>query len=292
MEYIDEYLSYLRFGRGLLSNTLDSYARDLIKFEGFLQKKKKCLKETKREDILCFLIELRNKNHSARTQARFLSALRGFFKFMLKQGKIQEDPTTEIELPKVINLLPTVLSLEEVKRILQVIDSNNPKAIRDRAMIHTLYATGMRVSELTTLTLDQINLEAGFVRPQGKGGKSRVVPLGEQAILAIKDYNQKVRIHWDKKRSQFLFITSRGDRMSRQGFWKLLKIYAKKAGIIKPTSPHKIRHSFATHLIERGADLRSIQMMLGHSNLNTTQIYTHLTPFHLKEMHKKFHPRG
>jgi integrase/recombinase XerD len=238
-------------------------------------------------------VSLSKAGISARAQARKLSALRGFFRFLLAEKHVGQDPTALISGPKLPRKLPHVMSFDEVDALLRTPDRNLPRGARDYAMIQLLYASGLRVSELVGLRLADVDLDQSFVSVVGKGEKRRLVPFGEVAREAMAAYLRDVRPRWaDRARSAHVFITERGTGMTRQGFWKLLGRYARAAGIDKPISPHKLRHSFATHLLERGADLRSVQTMLGHADIATTQVYTHVTAEHLRAAHARFHPRG
>lgn len=224
---------------------------------------------------------------------RNLVALRTFFKFLIQEGILEANPVEEIESPKMTKTLPDILSLKEVEQLLEQPSPGTPLGVRDRAMLELLYATGMRVSELTRLPINQVNLEGGYVLVYGKGSKERVVPLGKEAMRWVAQYLNTAREKLCKgKESSFLFVNRSGKEMSRQRFWKTLKAYGQKAGIRKRITPHLLRHSFASHLLERGADLRSVQMMLGHADISTTQIYTHVTGERLKRVHQRYHPRG
>jgi integrase/recombinase XerD len=238
------------------------------------------------------LVTLSQAGLSARTQARALSSIRGFFRFLVQERRQQLDPTELLEGPRLLRKLPDVLNRDEVLRLLNAPLGVKPNRIRDRAMLHTMYAAGLRVSELVNLDLADLNLEEGFVSALGKGNKRRLVPIGEHARSALAEYLTEVRPRWAKPASRACFVTSRGKPMTRQSFWSLAKRYARAAGITKPISPHKLRHSFATHLLSGGADLRSVQTMLGHVDISTTQIYTHVSGDHLRKMHERYHPRG
>lgn len=286
-------MSLLRVERRLSANTVENYRRDLLRFVEFLATQK--VKDfTLVTDLTLrgFLSAEFDRGQSARSMARRLSALRQFYRYLLKEKRLESDPTLKIELPKLGRPLPKVLSPEEVVSLLQQPNLTKPLGLRDRAMLELLYASGLRVSELIQLKLNQINLEHGFVRVLGKGSKERLVPLGQAAQDLIKDYLLRARSKLEKgKASEVLFLNNRGSGMTRQQFFLLLKKYAMTAGIKKEVSPHILRHSFATHLLNGGADLRSVQAMLGHSNLATTQIYTHVSGERLKEIHK-VHPRA
>ncbi len=243
--------------------------------------------------ILKHLIVMRNAGLGARSRARHLVTIRGFYRFLVQEKILKHDPTRLIDLPKSGLKLPDVLSVEEVKLLLSIPDTNTPAGSRDAAMIELLYAAGLRVSELINLKLQDVNMEAGFVRVFGKGSKERVVPIGLFAKEKIGDYLKTARpLILKNIASRYLFVARAGKPMTRQGFWKLIKRYALKAGFNKKITPHSLRHSFASHLLEGGADLRAVQLMLGHVDISTTQIYTHVAREHLKKIHEKFHPRG
>ncbi|MFQ5486051.1 MAG: site-specific tyrosine recombinase XerD [Desulfobacterales bacterium] len=291
---VDQYLNYILIEKGLSDKTIESYSSDLARFFEFLKKNKVFnLSETDTPIILKYLIALRNAGLSARSRARHLVSLRGFYRFLADEGMIKYDPIRVIDLPKIGLRLPDILSIREVKDLLSIADTANTQGARDAAMIELLYAAGLRVSELIGIKLRDVNLEAGFVRVFGKGSKERIVPIGLYAKERIDHYIGNARPQLLKKRkNHFLFITRLGKPMTRQGFWKILKRYVLKAGINKNITPHTLRHSFASHLLEGGADLRSIQLMLGHIDISTTQIYTHIAREHLKKTHEKYHPRG
>ncbi len=291
---VDQYLNYILIEKGLSDKTVESYSSDLTRFLEFLEKNSVYnLSETDTPIILRYLIALRNAGLSARSRARHLVTLRGFYRFLAHEGMIEHNPVRIIDLPKAGLRLPDVLSIQEIKDLLSLADTGKPQGARDAAMIELLYAAGLRVSELIGIKLQDISLEAGFVRVFGKGSKERVVPIGLYAKERIDHYIVNARPQLLKnKMNHFLFVTRLGKPMTRQGFWKLLKRYVLKAGINKNITPHTLRHSFASHLLEGGADLRSVQLMLGHIDISTTQIYTHVAREHLKKMHEKFHPRG
>jgi integrase/recombinase XerD len=287
------FLNHIKVERGLSANTVESYGRDLFKFRDFLSRTGARSIGTIREDhIVDFLVELTRKRLSVRTQARNLVAIRNFFKFLRAERVIKSDPSALISLPKAGRKLPQTLTLDEVTRLLDTPDLDSDLGLRDAAMLEVLYATGLRVSELISLKTADLDLKTGLVRALGKGRKQRLVPMGEQARRAGVRYLGEARPALIKGETDVLFITRRGGGMTRQGFWKLLKNYALRAGIKKNLSPHKLRHSFATHLLERGADLRAVQEMLGHADVSTTQIYTHITQARLKQIYEKHHPRA
>ncbi|MDL1963901.1 MAG: site-specific tyrosine recombinase XerD [Deltaproteobacteria bacterium] len=290
---VDQYLNYLLIERGLSKNTIESYSSDLTRYLDFLKKKRiHTINDADATAILKHLISLRNTGLGARSRARHLVTLRGFYRFLVEEKVIKNDPTRIIDLPKSGLRLPDVLSFEEVERLLNTPDINKPTGARDAAMIEVLYAAGLRVSELVNLKVHDVNLEACFVRVFGKGSKERVIPIGLYAKEKVDYYIKTFRSKLLKNvASPYLFVARAGKPMTRQGFWKLLRKYGQKAGIIRKIKPHSLRHSFASHLLEGGADLRSVQIMLGHVDISTTQIYTHVVREHLKKIHEKFHPR-
>lgn len=291
--FVDQYLNYLLVEKGLSKNTIESYSSDLTRYLDFLKKKRiHAITDADATAILKHLISLRIAGLGARSRARHLVTIRGFYRFLVEEKVIKNDPTRIIDLPKSGLKLPDVLSFEEVKSLLNAPDINKPIGARDAAMIELLYAAGLRVSELVNLKLQDVNLEACFVRVFGKGSKERVVPIGLYAKEKIDFYIKTFRAKLLKNvASPHLFVARAGKPMTRQGFWKLLRKYGQKAGIIRKIKPHSLRHSFASHLLEGGADLRSVQIMLGHVDISTTQIYTHVAREHLKKIHAKFHPR-
>lgn len=287
----DRFISHLRVERGLADNTIQSYSRDLIRFLGHLEKRRLSPVRATRNDITEYIESLEG-SLSLRSISRAVSALKMFFRFLINEGKLTENPTRLLDSIKLPQRLPGILSGEEVDLLLSGPDPSSSLGMRDRAMLELLYATGLRVSELTGLRMVNINLEAGHVRTIGKGTKERMVPMGEKARDALKAYIHEGRPGLLKGRnSPVLFVNSRGRQMSRQGFWKIIKNYGIIAGIKKRITPHSLRHSFASHLLEGGADLRSVQVMLGHADISTTQIYTHVTRERLKQVHERFHPR-
>lgn len=292
--YIDQFLNYLLVEKGLSKKTLEAYSRDIIKYRNFLTEKK--IVAPSEEDtplILKHLILLRESGLAARSRARHLVALRGFYRFLVQEKVLGHDPASLIDLPKTSLKLPHVLSVQEISHLLAAPDPQKPAGLRDAAMLELLYAAGLRVSELITLKLQDINLEAGFVRIFGKGSKERIVPIGLHAKDKIDLYLKSARAVLLKQiPSPYLFVARAGKPMTRQGFWKLLRRYARQAGFKKKITPHSLRHSFASHLLEGGADLRAVQIMLGHVDISTTQIYTHVTREHLRALHKRYHPRG
>jgi len=286
----DQFINYLRIEKGLAENTIQSYSRDLTRFIQFLEGGNLSPIHVTQEHIIGYMGSLGSL--SVRTAARNLSSLKMFFRFLVIEGKIEKSPARLLKAPKLPLRLPDVLSPQEVEQLLSQPDNTSHLGQRDRAMLELLYATGLRVSELVGLKVPNINLEAGYVRMVGKGSKERMVPVGAKALEALKDYLFGGRMRLLKhKSSPYLFLNVMGRVMSRQGFWKIIKRYGVKAGIKKRITPHRLRHSFASHLLEGGADLRSVQIMLGHEDISTTQIYTHVTRERLKKVHEKYHPR-
>jgi integrase/recombinase XerD len=290
---IQEFLNYLRVEKGLSQNTISAYGRDLVKLDAYARQNRKRLDQFRRDDIVDFLGSLYRRKLGSRSVARHLVALRTFYRFALTEGALREDPTLNIESPKFRKGLPSFLSLEEVERLLAQPDTTTKLGMRNKAMLELLYSTGLRVSELTGLRVADIHMEMGCLRCIGKGNKERLVPVGRPAIAAVREYLQTSRPQLLRdKSSPYLFLTQSGGRLGRIGFWLALQNYGRRAGLRTRLSPHKLRHSFATHLLERGADLRSVQMMLGHSDISTTQIYTHVMQARLKEIYKQHHPRA
>lgn len=293
-QLVDQYINYILVEKGLAQKTVESYSRDMIRFTVFLKDGGiDAISDVDTKVVLQYLIHMRDEGLATRSRARHLVTLRGFFKFLVQEKIIDQSPAQLVELPKQAQTLPDVLSQSEVGLLLNAPDRTAPAGVRDAAMIELLYAAGLRVSELISLKLQDVNLEACFTRVFGKGSKERVVPFGSYARDSLDLYIQHARpLLLKANASRFLFVARAGNPMSRQGFWKLLKRYAHKAGIAKNITPHTLRHSFASHLLEGGADLRTIQVMLGHVDISTTQIYTHVARKHLKEIHEKYHPRG
>lgn len=290
---IEEFLGYLSVERGLSNNTLSSYKRDLTKLFNYLKTRQiNSIDKVSRQTITSFMLDEKDKGLSANSISRELACLKSFYKFLLKENRVREDITSVIESPKLWKRLPNVLSLDEVETLLKAPNVKDVMGVRDRAMLELMYATGMRVSELINLKMDDVNIKVGFVKCFGKGGKERIVPFGKKAKESIVRYIEKSRpLLLKKKISNFLFLTRLGRLMSRQTFWKTVKRYTRKSRIKKDITPHSLRHSFATHILERGADLRIVQEMLGHADISTTQIYTHVNKDRLKSIHSKFHPR-
>jgi integrase/recombinase XerD len=291
---IDLYLDYLKLEKGLTPATVEAYAIDFARLRAFCDRKGVTEAGAVNSPLIVdFLLALAEGKLSSRTRARNLVALRGLFRHLRTERHITVDPTAEIELPRLARRLPEVLTLEEVERLLAAPPVTTPRGLRDAAMLELLYATGLRVSELVKLRRTDVNLEAGYVMTLGKGRKQRIIPMGAVAIRLLDDYLKGAWGEFDKGQGNpALFLTHRGEPMTRQGFWKLLGTYARVAGIDRKISPHKLRHSFATHLLERGADLRAVQAMLGHADISTTQIYTHVTQTRLREIYDRAHPRA
>ena len=292
------FLSYLRVEKGLSQNTILAYGRDLKRFAAFLNKRHKHkIDAVDREDIVDFLSSLYKDKLDSRSVARYLVSLRSFFKYALMEELVRVDPTENLESPKIRQGLPTYLRVDEVDRLLSAPDVNTPNGLRNRAMLEVLYSTGLRVSELLNLRLSDVDMRMGCVRCIGKGNKERLVPIGRKAIAAVEQYladprSQLVRSASPAPHNQVLFLTRNGRRLSRVSIWKILHDYGVKLGLRGRLTPHKLRHSFATHLLERGADLRSVQLMLGHADISTTQIYTHVVEERLKQIYKAHHPRA
>jgi integrase/recombinase XerD len=290
---IRTYLNYLRVEKGLSQNTMRAYQRDIDKFAIFAEERKLTASTVIRGDVVDFLGTLYRKGLDSRSVARHLVAVRGFFRFLLMEEMIQRDPAGDIESPKFRQSLPDFLSLEEVDKLLRQPDVTAVIGLRDRAMIELMYSTGLRVSELCNLRVGDLQMEEGCLRCIGKGNKERIVPVGRQALAGVQEYLRKSRPELLGDRSSpFLFLNRAGAKLAREMFWKTLGEYGRKAGLRKSLSPHMLRHSFATHLLDRGADLRSVQMMLGHSDISTTQIYTHVVEERLKQVYKAHHPRA
>ncbi|GMU60630.1 MAG: tyrosine recombinase XerD [Myxococcaceae bacterium] len=290
---LDHYVTFLRAERNLAAKTVDAYAVDVRDYLTHLAGRGVTVEGATREDVLEHLAFLGNKGLSPRSRARHLAALRGFHRFLEDEKLSPGNPTDDLDTPKHARKLPVFLTVDEVEALLKAPDETKAVGSRDRAMIEVLYATGLRVSELLCLSVNDVNLVDGYVLAFGKGRKERVVPLGRHAIEKLKAYLEGPRAAILKGReAKALFVTPRGRGFSRMGFWKLLRRYARGAGISKPLSPHKLRHSFATHLVERGADLRAVQAMLGHADLSTTQIYTHVNTQRLRNVYELHHPRS
>ena len=294
-DILDRFCDALWLEQGLARNTLSSYRGDLVQFAAWLSEHgKKSLIESDRADIQSYLaVRILHDHAKPRTTARLLSSMKRFYQYALREGKIQIDPTLQIAAPKLSRLLPKSLSEADVEALLNAPDVESPLGLRDRAMLETLYASGLRVSELIGLKVVQVSLDMAVVKTLGKGAKERLAPIGEQALDWLTRYLREARPSLlSGKSSDAMFVTARGSAMSRQAFWYLIKRHAVIAGIDKPLSPHTLRHAFATHLINHGADLRVVQLLLGHADISTTQIYTHVARERLKQLHAKHHPRG
>ena len=290
-DLLKRYINYLAVEKGLAQNTLESYERDLRRYCLFMRTRQ--IDDIAQTDVVSYLSYLTSEGLSAPSTARSLSAVRGFHKFLLIDGLAHTDPTENIETPRGWKRLPKSLSDSDVDSLLEQPDPSTLIGLRDKAMLELLYATGLRASELVGLRLTDINLERGYLIVMGKGSKERAVPLGEVAAAAVQQYLDSGRALLLKGRSsEYLFISSKRRGITRQMFWERIKQYARKACIAKNISPHTLRHSFATHLLDNGADLRAVQAMLGHSDISTTQIYTHVSRERLKKVHEKYHPRG
>ena len=290
---IDSYLEYLRDVRRMSPNTVVSYARDLVALASFAEKTKRGVEALDRRELEAFARQMMSAGLSPRSVARAIACVRGYYRFLLLEKQIDADPAEDLRAPRAWPALPKYLDMDEVDRLLAQPDPSTPRGVRDKALIELLYATGLRVSELLSLRPGDVNLDAGYLTCIGKGDKQRLVPLGHTAADWVRRYLREARPQLLKQRkSPWLFVNAKaGGQLSRVGFWKVLKEYGLKAGLSRELSPHVLRHSFATHLLERGADLRAIQMMLGHADLSTTQIYTHVLEARLRTVYDKFHPR-
>jgi integrase/recombinase XerD len=290
---IDGYLTYLRDVRRMSSNTVESYARDLAALAEFAERRKMAVEAAGRRDLEAFVRDLMTKGLSPRSVARTVACVRGYFKFLAVERMLDESPAADLKAPRAWPALPKFLDLDEVDRLLAQPDVGSPRGLRDKALLEVLYASGMRVSELVAIKPGDLNLDEGYLTCIGKGDKQRIVPIGQDASDWLRRYMKEGRPALLRKRtSPWLFVNARdGGRLSRVGFWKVLKAYGLSAGITREISPHVLRHSFATHLLERGADLRAIQVMLGHADLSTTQIYTHVLEARLKAVYDRYHPR-
>jgi integrase/recombinase XerD len=291
---ISSFLTHVKVEKGLSSNTVSAYRRDLVKFDAFAQKRKLSLEGVSRDDLVDFLAGLYRLKLESRTVARHLVTLRNFFRFAQVHDLITTDPSINLESPKIRRSLPGYLRLEEVERLLEQPDSTTALGLRDRAMLEVLYSTGLRVSELIGLRVSDLDSKVGCVRCIGKGDKERIVPVGRKALIMVEKYLRDARpkLLGKLRGSPTLFVNRRGVSLSRVGVWKILSGYGKRAGLRVSLTPHMLRHSFATHLLERGADLRSVQLMLGHADISTTQIYTHVVEERLKQIYKAHHPRA
>ncbi|NVN91895.1 MAG: site-specific tyrosine recombinase XerD [Desulfuromonadales bacterium] len=293
-EYLDLFMGYLAVEKGLAVNTREAYSCDLSRYLDFLEQQGRITPDAVTPgDIASFLIALKDHGIGPRSRARCLSAIRMFHKFLMIESYCDLNPAAIIEAPRTLHKLPEFLDPREVERLLVACAGTSGESVRDLAMLELLYATGLRVSELVNLKLREVNLDVGYLMTVGKGDKERLVPIGDSARARVKNYLEAVRYKLDpQSRNIFLFLSRLGDAMTRQAFWNIIKKRAKIAEIRKNISPHTLRHSFATHLLENGADLRSVQIMLGHADLSSTQIYTHVTKERLKRLHQQIHPRG
>ena len=290
---VNDYLDYARVEKGLAANSISNYQRDLVHFCRFLGGRGKTFADASRDDVRAFLAALYGRGLSAQSVARHLISLRNLFRFLVKEARVQSDPTADVDAPTLEQRLPRYLSADEVETLLGQPDTSTPRGLRDKAMLEVLYATGMRVSELVQLRCSDFESSLGVVRCLGKGNKERLIPVGKSALRAVEPYWHSGRPAMCKNgQKPFLFLNPRGEPLTRVGFWKILAGYGRRAGFSVPLTPHLVRHSFATHLLERGADLRSIQLMLGHSDISTTQIYTHVLKQRLKQVYQTHHPRA
>ncbi|MDA0707294.1 MAG: site-specific tyrosine recombinase XerD [Proteobacteria bacterium] len=292
-ELVDKFLDAIWIERGLSQNTLGAYRADLMTLGRSLSEQKKSIDSADKSDLLAFIAGRVEGGAKPRSTARQLSSFRRFFRYIMREGLRNSDPTADIEMPRIGRSLPKSLSEDEVESLLHAPNTDEPLGHRDRTMLELLYATGLRVSELINLKQSQVNFNQGVIRIVGKGDRERLIPLGEEAQRWMRDFIDGPRMEiLLERQTDYLFPTRRGDRMTRQAFWHIIKRYAQKAGVRKKMSPHSLRHAFATHLLNRGADLRVVQLLLGHSDLSTTQIYTHVARERLKDLHAQHHPRG
>jgi len=291
---MSSFLTHIKVEKGLSSNTVSAYRRDMAKFAEFAKKRKLALENINRDDLVDFLAGLYRQKLESKSVARHLVSLRSFFRFAQIQGLIPSDPSMNLESPKIRRALPGYLRLDEVERLLAQPDERMPLGLRDRAMLEVLYSSGLRVSELVGLRVSDLDTRVGCVRCIGKGDKERIVPIGKKALSIVEKYlrNARPRLLGKALGSPALFVNRRGGALSRVGVWKILSAYGRRAGLRVALTPHMLRHSFATHLLERGADLRSVQLMLGHADISTTQIYTHVVEERLKQVYKAHHPRA
>ncbi|MCX7780243.1 MAG: site-specific tyrosine recombinase XerD [Negativicutes bacterium] len=292
--YVNEFINYLAVERGLAQNTLESYGRDLRQFQSYLSGSQiDIVKDSNRNTILAYLNSLQSKGRAVSTISRNLAAIKSFYQYLVRERYLEKDPAANLESPKLEKKLPKILTIAEVEELLKQPNTYIPTGLRDKAMLELLYATGIRVSELISLNISDVNLDMGYIKCYGKGAKERIVPLGSIAAKCVQEYTNKGRPKLVRTYDEAaLFVNHHGNRLTRQGFWKIIKRYAREANIMKEITPHTLRHSFATHLLENGADLRSVQEMLGHADISTTQIYTHVTKNRLKEVYEKAHPRA
>lgn len=293
--HVDEYLAHLRFERRLAEHTLESYGRDLVELLGFAAASDRAVVSLTRHDLERWVRTLMGEGRSPRSVARMVACVRGFYRFLTVHRHVQDNPAIDLEAPRAWKVLPKFLSVDDVDRLLKAPDVSTPRGLRDRALIEVLYATGLRVSELVQLRPQDLHLDAGYLTTLGKGRKQRLVPIGDEAAQWVTRYLQEGRpALLGRRSSPRLFVNARGGGpgITRVGFWKILKGYGATLGFARQISPHVLRHSFATHLLERGADLRSIQMMLGHADVSTTQIYTHILDARMRALYDRYHPRA
>jgi integrase/recombinase XerD len=289
---MQEYLTFTEMQKGLSSNTIESYKLQLKKFETYLRKHKLGHSKLSDSQIIDFIKSEAQKGISLATQSHLISVLKGFYKYLVSEGILENNPVSNLEFPKKWKVLPHYLSIQQVNALLDIPDSKTPLGLRDKAILELMYGAGLRISEVIQLKSKNIYLEDNFIRVLGKGNRERVIPLGKKAKQSMKIYLNEIRCKLAKEKdTQCFFLNHRGQPLSRQGLWKIIKGYGKQLGIASILTPHTLRHSFATHLVEKGADLRSIQMMLGHSSISTTEIYTHVSKDKVKQIYDKFHPR-
>jgi len=292
-DYLTQFLNYLEVERGLAKNTIISYRRDIVKYLRFLEKEKIHLLRSSHREIRAYLRELKKQRLTSSSIARGLAAIKMFYRFLVAEGELKDDPTSLVDSPSISRPLPDTLTVAEIEDFLTRIGGAKREAIRDRGIMELLYATGMRVSEIASLKLTDVNINSNYVRCFGKGGKERIIPFGKEASFWLKKYLKSSRRLFPRANlSRYLFISKRGQKLTRQGLWEITRRHARRADVGKRLSPHTLRHSFATHLLQGGADLRSVQEMLGHANISTTQVYTHVDQRRLKSVHSKYHPRG
>lgn len=291
---IDTYLRHLEVSRRLATNSLEAYSRDLARLTAFAEKRGSSVEALGLPGLEAFVRELMTSGLSPTSTARVVAGVRGFYKFLRLNGTVAVNPAEDLRSPRTFKALPKFLTLDDVEALLRGPDTEKPLGLRDKALIELLYATGLRVSELVNLRLTDVRLQEGFLKTMGKGSKERIIPIGDEAARWVTRYVETGRPQLLKKKREvpWMFLNNRGQRLSRIGFWKALKAYGTRAGIRAPLSPHVLRHSFATHLLDRGADLRAIQAMLGHADLSTTQIYTHVLEARLRSVYDRFHPRS
>jgi integrase/recombinase XerD len=291
-DWLAEFKVYLRVEKGLSGNSISAYGTDLAKLKRYADQQGKELPSVDQVLLIGFIQNQQVQGISARSVARAVAAIRTFYRFLMTHGVVTSDPAEHLSSPRALTRLPRFLSRSDVEKLLAAPDTGSPAGMRDRAMLEILYASGLRVSELVGLTIAQVNLDIGLLTCMGKGSKERIVPIGDSAVACVRQYLSAGRPGLLKgRKSNYLFLARTGGRMTRQSFWKTIRNHALRAGITTRISPHVVRHSFATHLLENGADLRSVQVMLGHSDISTTQIYTHVTRERLKQIHNRYHPR-